>query len=190
MSGTTIDYCIRACSLGRLLVAATPRGVCFVHMAEDDAALRSALERELPWASRRAAGGAQLRAWADAIARYVDGERVSLDVPLDVRGSAFQRRVWDALRRIPRGETRSYAEVARAVGSPRAARAVARACAANPTPVLVPCHRVVPRRGGPGGYALGARRKRALLRTEGAEERGAEARELRAEAAALLPVPA
>jgi AraC family transcriptional regulator of adaptative response/methylated-DNA-[protein]-cysteine methyltransferase len=168
MSGTPIGYRVRACSLGRLLVAGTPRGVCFVRLGAADAPLRRDLERELPWAEIRSVRNGHVREWSDAIARYVDGASASLDVPLDVRGSAFQRRVWSALRRIPRGATRSYAEVARAVGAPQAARAVARACAANPTPVVTPCHRVVPRRGGVGGYALGVRRKRALLAAEGA----------------------
>lgn len=165
---TSIAYRTRACTLGRLLVAATPRGVCYVRLGGGDPELRRHLEGEFPYAAFEQVGNGAVKRWSDTIARYVDGGSGALDVPLDVRGSAFQRRVWAALRRIPRGETRTYGEVARRLGAPHAARAVARACGANPVPVLTPCHRVVPKAGGVGGYALGAERKRALLLREGA----------------------
>lgn len=168
MATRPIEYCIATSALGRLLVAASERGVCFVDFGETDAELRGRLAAELPFAAIRPGVGRALHAWADGIARYVNGGAATLDVPLDVRGSRFQQRVWAALRRIPRGETRSYSELAQQLGLPRGARAVARACAANPTPVVTPCHRVVEKGGGLGGYARGVARKRALLELEGA----------------------
>ena len=105
----------------------------------------------------------------DVLAR-LDGRETALELPLDVRGTAFQRRVWEELRRIPLGETRTYGEVAEAIGSPRAMRAVGTACATNPVPFVVPCHRVVPASGGIGNYGLGPARKAELLRREGALE--------------------
>jgi AraC family transcriptional regulator of adaptative response/methylated-DNA-[protein]-cysteine methyltransferase len=101
--------------------------------------------------------------------RYLDGRAEPLDLPLDVRATAFQRRVWEALRRIPYGTTRSYAEIARAIGKPSATRAVARACATNPAALVIPCHRVVRADGGLGGYRWGVARKRALLEQERAD---------------------
>jgi AraC family transcriptional regulator of adaptative response/methylated-DNA-[protein]-cysteine methyltransferase len=162
-----IRWTIRDTTLGPLLVAATQRGVCFAAFGASEVELEAALAGELPYAERRRDDSA-LAAWASALVAGVDGGGSRGDVPLDVRGSRFQRRVWDALRAIPRGRTRSYGELAAALGAPRAARAVARACAANPVPVAIPCHRVVPKAGGTGGYAFGAWRKRALLAREGA----------------------
>jgi AraC family transcriptional regulator of adaptative response/methylated-DNA-[protein]-cysteine methyltransferase len=169
MEGESIDYRTRSCSLGRLLVAGTRRGVCYVRFGARDGELRRRLEQEFPYAQFRRVANGDLERWSAAVAGYVDGRVAEVDVPLDVRGSAFQRRVWNALRRIPRGETRAYSDVARAIGSPHGARAVAHACATNPVAVLTPCHRVVERGGGLGGYAGGVKRKRALLRAEGAE---------------------
>jgi AraC family transcriptional regulator, regulatory protein of adaptative response / methylated-DNA-[protein]-cysteine methyltransferase len=160
-----IAYTTRTTSLGLLLVAATGRGVCQVRFGSSEAGLRAALERELPCATLERDGAAALR-WADALAAAADGRGDATRVPLDVAGSRFQRRVWDALRRIPRGKTQGYAELAVTLGQPRAARAVARACATNPTPLAVPCHRVVPKTGGAGGYRFGSWRKRALLAAE------------------------
>ena len=168
MDSASIDYRTRSCSLGTVLVAGTRRGVCYVRFGARALELRRRLEREFPYARFREVSRGPVSRWSDAVAAYVDGRTAELDVPLDVCGSAFQRRVWRALREIPRGETRAYSEVARAVGSPHGARAVARACATNPAPVLTPCHRVVERGGGLGGYAGGVKRKRALLRLEGA----------------------
>jgi AraC family transcriptional regulator of adaptative response/methylated-DNA-[protein]-cysteine methyltransferase len=155
-----------ASPLGWLLVAATERGVCNVRLGPDPDGLESELRAEFPFAvlERDDAG---LAAWGAALARAAAGRDPGLDLPLDVPASRFRRRVWDALRRIPHGETRTYAEVAAALGRPRAARAVGGACAANPVALLVPCHRVVPAAGGVGGYRWGAERKRALLLAEG-----------------------
>jgi AraC family transcriptional regulator of adaptative response/methylated-DNA-[protein]-cysteine methyltransferase len=168
MHDAAIEYSLKSTPLGLLLVAATTRGVCFVDFGTRGDALRERLAREFPFAELRGAASASARSWAEAIERYVAGETRSADVPLDVRGSQFQRRVWAALRRIPRGETRTYSEIARSVGDASAARAVGRACAANPTPIVVPCHRVVAKDGGLGGFARGVSRKRSLLELEGA----------------------
>ena len=169
MEMASIDYRTRVCSLGRILVAGTRRGVCYVRFGATDGELRRRLEQEFPYATFREVSSGRVERWSGAVVDYVDGEATVVDVPLDVSGSAFQRRVWQALREIPRGETRAYSEVARAVGSPNGARAVARACATNPVAVVTPCHRVVGRGGMLGGYAGGVARKRALLRVEGAE---------------------
>ncbi len=168
MGATAIETCLRSCSLGMLLVAGSKRGVCYVDFGARDPELRRRLRAEFPFASFCETPSARLECWANAVARYVDGLADSLDVPLDVCGSRFQKRVWAALRRIPRGETRSYSEIARRIGLTAGARAVARACAANPVPVLTPCHRVVEKSGALGGYSRGVRRKRALLQIEGA----------------------
>ena len=167
MKNEPIHYCVRSCSLGELLVAGTSRGVCFVRFGARDASLRKLLEREFPFGEFSRGRREDVLRWADHIVAYVDGRSDSVDVPLDVRGSRFQKRVWDALRRIPRGQTRAYSDVAGAIGRPRAARAVARACAANPVPVVTPCHRVIEKSGGLGGYNGGVGRKQALLQTEG-----------------------
>jgi AraC family transcriptional regulator of adaptative response/methylated-DNA-[protein]-cysteine methyltransferase len=163
--GAVIRYTIEACALGRLLVAATPRGVCRVSMGDDAARLIRDLRHEFPAATllrdRRALGPAVRRILAS-----VAGRPIALDLPLDVRATTLQWRVWDALRRIPRGTTRSYQAVARAIGRPRAVRAVARACASNPVAIIVPCHRVVRADGQLGGYRWGVERKRQLLRKE------------------------
>jgi AraC family transcriptional regulator of adaptative response/methylated-DNA-[protein]-cysteine methyltransferase len=168
-----IELATRETSLGWLAVAATRRGVCHVRFGASEASLAAALARELPCAAF-ARAGRRTADWADLLAAAVEGRADATAVPLDVAGSRFQRRVWDALRRIPRGATRGYGEVAASLGQPRAARAVARACAANPVPLAVPCHRVVPRAaagsGGSilraGGYRFGAWRKRRLLAAE------------------------
>jgi AraC family transcriptional regulator of adaptative response/methylated-DNA-[protein]-cysteine methyltransferase len=161
----TIGYDIAACALGRLLVAATRRGVCHIAFGDDDAALEAALRAEFPWAAV-AREPERLAGPVEALLRHLRGEHPTLDVPLDVRGSRFQRRVWHAISAIPYGQTRAYSDLAAEIGQPGAARAVARACASNPVPIAVPCHRVVGRRGEPGGYRYGAERKRALLEGE------------------------
>ena len=152
--------------LGRLLVAATSRGVCAVAMGRSDVVLRRALALEHPGAAIVKDHGA-LSGWTREILAHLSGRRPRLELPLDVQATAFQWQVWNALAAIPRGETRSYAAVAAAVGRPRAARAVGRACATNPVALAIPCHRVVPAAGGVGGYRWGASRKRALLAAEG-----------------------
>ena len=164
-AGETIRYQLMACTLGRLLVAATPKGVCAVKLGSAEPALVAELRREFPAAQVLA--GALPPAWVESVARAMDRRSPQpSDVPLDVQGTAFQWTVWKALRAIPVGQTRSYAALAKEIGRPTAARAVARACATNPVALVVPCHRVVPATGGTGGYRWGAARKQALLRLE------------------------
>jgi AraC family transcriptional regulator, regulatory protein of adaptative response / methylated-DNA-[protein]-cysteine methyltransferase len=152
-------------ALGRLLVAATPRGVCAVAMGSDDGELTRSLAREYPAAAISADAGT-LGASTRAIVAHLAGREPRLDLPLDVQATAFQWQVWQALAAIPYGETRTYGEVAAAIGRPGAVRAVARACATNPVAVAIPCHRVLPAAGGTGGYRWGAERKKALLARE------------------------
>lgn len=180
--GMTIRYVIVPTPFGRLLAAAAARGLCAVYMGDDDTRLEENLRQEYPAAEVRrapsepeensnpsAASAADLLgAWVEAITRHLQGSLPRLDLPLDLQATAFQLRVWEELRRIPYGETRSYGEVARAIGQPGAARAVARACAANPAALVTPCHRVVRGDGQPGGYRWGSRRKQALLEQENA----------------------
>lgn len=163
--GAHIGYTIVDSPLGKLLVAATERGICFISLGDTAAELRAALDREFPEAEIEA-DEAVLPEWVDAVIGYLGGELPHLELPLDVRATAFQRRVWAELIRIPRGVTRSYSEIAEALGEPQARRAVARACATNPVPVIIPCHRVVRADGGLGGYRWGLGRKQALLETE------------------------
>jgi AraC family transcriptional regulator of adaptative response/methylated-DNA-[protein]-cysteine methyltransferase len=163
----TIRYEIAACSLGMLLVGATERGICIVKLADDEKALQAKLTREFPRATL-VREGESLRDWISDIVRYVDGERTRLDLPLDIQATAFQMRVWRALQGIARGETKSYSQIAREIGSPKAARAVARACATNPVGIVIPCHRVIREDGSLGGYGGGVQRKEALLAMESA----------------------
>jgi AraC family transcriptional regulator, regulatory protein of adaptative response / methylated-DNA-[protein]-cysteine methyltransferase len=164
-AGASIRYAITRSPLGRLLVAATDRGVCAVAMGDSEAELRQALEREYP-ASRIAPDRRALGKWTRQVIAHLSGRLPRLDLPLDIRATAFQWQVWNALASIPRGETRSYAAVAASIGRPTAARAVARACATNPVALAIPCHRVVPAAGGVGGYRWGATRKSTLLARE------------------------
>ncbi len=165
--GITIHYAAVPSPLGRLLVGATERGVCFVSLGDAVEPLERALKSEFPGARllRDAQG---LGRWTAAIVKHLEGRAPQLDVPLDVQATAFQRRVWEELQQIPYGETRSYAEVARRIGRPQATRAVAHACATNPAAVVIPCHRVVRADGALGGYRWGVERKRALLKQEAA----------------------
>lgn|SRR5574341_893325 len=163
--GARIAYAVVPCPLGLLLVAATERGVCRVAMGDAAGTLEAELRREFPEADVRRDEAALGRA-VTAVLRYLDGREPAIDLPLDIRATAFQRRVWKALLRIPRGATRSYQAVARAIGRPGATRAVARACATNPTALIIPCHRVVRQDGTPGGYRWGLARKHALLARE------------------------
>jgi len=164
--------------LGRLLVGATTRGVCAVRLGRSDAALEAELAREYPAAELRR-DGAPLAPWVNTLLRHLGGHTARLDLPLDVEATAFQQRVWQALRAIPYGETRSYGAVAEAIGHPGAARAVARACATNPLALVIPCHRVVRSDGDPGGYRWGIARKRLLLEQERSAAQRAERRVLR-----------
>jgi AraC family transcriptional regulator, regulatory protein of adaptative response / methylated-DNA-[protein]-cysteine methyltransferase len=163
--GTRIAFAIVPCALGRLLVAGTERGVCRIGLGDDPAALERGLRAEFPGAVV-GPDDATLKPWVAEVVAHLDGRQAHLDVPLDIRATAFQRRVWEALRRIPYGSTRSYAAVARAIGKPKATRAVARACATNPAAIVIPCHRVVREDGDLGGYRWGIERKRALLARE------------------------
>lgn len=163
--GESITYAHAACSLGRLLVAWASRGVCAILLGDADEALVADLHRRFARAALHPAAPEQAAQAADVVA-LIEEPRAAHGLPLDIRGSAFQHRVWQALRGIPAGETRSYAQLAASLGKPGAARAVASACAANPLAVAVPCHRVVRGDGDLAGYAWGVARKRALLARE------------------------
>ena len=164
-AGMRIAYSIIASPVGRVLVAATEHGVCAVKIGDSDASLVRDLKREYA-AAEITAGEQPRREWVAAIVNHLRGHQPSLDLPIDVTATAFQWKVWRALQRIPAGETRAYAEVARSIGKPRAVRAVANACANNPVCLVVPCHRVVPSAGGVGGYRWGKVRKETLLARE------------------------
>jgi AraC family transcriptional regulator of adaptative response/methylated-DNA-[protein]-cysteine methyltransferase len=163
--GTHIRYAIVDSALGRLLVGATEQGVCAVTMGDDERSLEAALRQEYPKATLERTDEI-LGGWVEAIVRQLEGNSASLSIPTDVEGTAFQHRVWKALREIPAGETRSYSEVAASIGSPTSARAVARACATNRVAVVIPCHRVVREGGALGGYRWGLERKKRLLERE------------------------
>ncbi|MGH8125652.1 MAG: methylated-DNA--[protein]-cysteine S-methyltransferase, partial [Rhodanobacteraceae bacterium] len=178
-AGVAIRYTTVASPLGRVLIAATARGLCAVTLGDDDETLLAALGKEFPHAelTRVDAGRDEwLTAMVARVAQQFGGRPEAAAAlvlpPLDVTASAFQWRVWDALTRIPAGETRSYAEIARAIGQPGAARAVGRACGANKLALIVPCHRVVRADGTPGGWRWGATRKQTLLASEQAGRPG------------------
>jgi len=183
--GLTIRYAVMDSPVGRLLVAATERGVCSVRLGDADGALEAGLRADFPEASL-SSDPRGVGPWAREIVRHLEGETPRVDIPLDLRATVFQQRVWNTLRAIPRGQTRSYAKVAEAVGAPGAARAIARACATNPVALVVPCHRVVRGDGELGGYRWGVARKSALLERERRQAEQAEAQVLRA----ILPAVA
>jgi AraC family transcriptional regulator, regulatory protein of adaptative response / methylated-DNA-[protein]-cysteine methyltransferase len=164
-AGMEIRYTITNSPLGRLLVGATNRGISALYLGKEDAPLEAALQKEYPRAEiRRDRNGMQ--EWVGKIVEHLRGHEPNLDLPTDVQATAFQRRVWEELRRIPYGSTRTYSQVAHAIGRPTAVRAVARACATNPVSVVVPCHRVVREDGNLAGYRWGLDRKRELLEHE------------------------
>jgi AraC family transcriptional regulator of adaptative response/methylated-DNA-[protein]-cysteine methyltransferase len=163
--GMSISYTIAPCALGRVLVAATERGISAVYIGDRDSDLAAALRKEYPQAEIRSGLGERSK-WVREIVRHLAGLNPQLDLPTDVVATAFQRRVWEALRSIPLGVTRTYSEVARSIGQPSAIRAVARACATNPASIVVPCHRVVRTDGTLGGYRWGLGRKKILLARE------------------------
>jgi AraC family transcriptional regulator of adaptative response/methylated-DNA-[protein]-cysteine methyltransferase len=163
--GMNIEYTIVDSRLGRLLIAATKRGVCAVSFGARDEELTAALDAEYPAANIRR-DEHHLGDWVETLLRHLEGAQPDLALPLDLQATAFQQRVWDELRRIPYGMTRSYKEVAEAIGQPTATRAVARACAANPVALVTPCHRVIRESGEPGGYRWGLERKENLLERE------------------------
>lgn len=160
--GVQVHFATADSPVGRILVAGSDRGLCAVLLGDDDADLEAALRQELPRAEIRR-GGPKLESWVEEVLRRVSGEAPVRPLPIDTPSTDFQRRVWQALTEIPRGETRSYSEVAAHIGQPRASRAVASACAANRLAVVVPCHRVVKASGDPGDYRWGRERKRLLL---------------------------
>ena len=165
-NGVGIAYVTVATVLGRLLVAATERGVCRVALADNAGILEQDLRAEFPNARVVEDKSGKLHGWVTAILAYLEGREPDLDLPLDIRATAFQRRVWQELQKIPFGQTRTYAEVARRLGQPTAARAVAQACANNPAALVIPCHRVVRAGGDQGGYRWGVERKQRLLEME------------------------
>jgi len=160
-----IRYTCADSPLGRMLVAATDKGVCAIQFASSDEELEQGLKREFPFANRRR-DDAGLEEWKQALLEQMRGVRLNSALPLDIRATAFQRRVWSYLQSIPFGETRSYGAVAEAIGRPSASRAVARACAMNPIAVAIPCHRVVRSTGAAGGYRWGLARQKTLLELE------------------------
>jgi AraC family transcriptional regulator of adaptative response/methylated-DNA-[protein]-cysteine methyltransferase len=165
-TGETIQYSTVRCELGWLLVAATSRGLCAVSLGSSIERAEANLRREYHSAKLEQSAAA-LESWTRAIVGLVAGRAPSTDLPFDVQATAFQWQVWRALTKIPAGQTRTYGELAEAIGRPGAARAVARACASNPLAIAIPCHRALPASGGVGGYRWGARRKQALLAREG-----------------------
>jgi AraC family transcriptional regulator, regulatory protein of adaptative response / methylated-DNA-[protein]-cysteine methyltransferase len=168
-AGMEIRYTIVNSPLGRLLVGATERGISALYLGKEDAPLESALRKEYPRAEiRHDRNGMQN--WVGRILEHLRGQEPNLDLPTDVQATAFQRRVWEELRKIPYGTTKTYSQVARAIGRPTAIRAVARACATNPVSVVVPCHRVVREDGNLAGYRWGLERKRELIEHESAQK--------------------
>lgn len=163
--GEEIRYRVRETALGHLLVAATARGLCAVRFGDRRRELVANFQEAYVRATI-AEGGELVDGAAQALVEFVDGRAPWPELPVDVRATAFQARVWEALRRIPPGETLTYGALAEALGTPRGARAVARACADNPVALAIPCHRIVPKAGGVGGYLYGPARKEKLLRNE------------------------
>ena len=161
----SIRYACADSPLGRMLIAATDRGVCAIQFARSDGELLEGLKREFPFAVRKPDAGG-LKEWVGALLSKMTGRELNAALPLDIRATVFQRRVWTYLQSIPFGATRSYGEVAKAIGQPSASRAVARACATNPVAVAIPCHRVVREDGDISGYRWGVERKKTLLEME------------------------
>lgn len=166
-AGAVIRYTVLSTELGKVLIATTERGLCAARFGENESALERELRREFR-AAQVVHDVEALRPLAAQIRGLLRGGVNPAEIPLDIQGTAFQQLVWDSLRQIPRGETRSYSEIAREIGRPQAVRAVAGACAANPVAVVVPCHRVVQKNGSLSGYRWGVKRKAALLQNEGA----------------------
>ena len=165
-----IEYTIAKSPLGEVLVAATERGVSAVYLGDARDKLLDELREEYPRAEISPASG-DTQHWVREILQRIKGKAANVDLPLDLRATAFQRRVWQELQRIPRGTTRTYSQVARSLGHPKAIRAVARACATNPVSIVVPCHRVVRANGNLAGYRWGLKRKEQLLANEQATKK-------------------
>lgn len=164
-AGAAIRFAAGECSLGSILVAASEKGVCAILLGDDAEKLLKNLQDRFPKA-RLIGGDKKFERVVSRVVGFVEAPKLGLNLPLDIRGTAFQQRVWRALREIPAGSTASYAEIAKRIGSPKAVRAVAGACAANPIAVAIPCHRVLRRDGNLSGYRWGVERKRALLARE------------------------
>jgi len=160
-----VRYTTAPSPLGRMLIAATDKGICAISFGDSDQQLQRGLMREFPFAMRRR-DDAALSQWRDSLTSLIQGHETNPALPLDIRATAFQRQVWEALQQIPRGETRSYSALAKEIGMPRATRAVARACATNPVAIAIPCHRIVRQDGDLGGYRWGVARKQQLLALE------------------------
>ena len=168
-NGVEISYVILTTALGKILIAATDRGLCSLQLADDEPSLHEALRREFPAASLDetvAPFTEPLRLWQAAIEGFVSGRALATGLPMDIRATAFQATVWQYLQKIPAGQTQSYSEVASGIGRPTASRAVARACASNPVALAIPCHRVIRNTGELGGYRWGIERKAAILTRE------------------------
>lgn len=161
-ANTEIRFAVGECSLGSILVAASKRGVCAITIGDDAEGLVRDLQDRFPRAAL-IGGDAEFEKLVASVVGFIEAPQLGLALPLDVRGTAFQRRVWQALRKIPAGTTATYAEIAKRIGAPRSVRAVAQACAANALAVAIPCHRVVKSDGSLSGYRWGVERKRALL---------------------------
>jgi AraC family transcriptional regulator of adaptative response/methylated-DNA-[protein]-cysteine methyltransferase len=174
-AGAEMSYALAKTPLGPLMMAATDRGLCFVQFGASEYELQQRLRMEFPGAAiepMKEQSRGLFGAWMNALSRYLTGTQTALDLPVDLRGTAFQLKVWNYLQKIPYGELRSYAEVARGIGAPAAVRAVASACAANRVGLVVPCHRVIRGDGGMGGYRWGVDRKRTLIDRERAVKAG------------------
>ena len=167
LASETIRYAIAPCSLGRVLVATSAHGIIALFLGSDDEELQAELAGRFPAATLEE-GGEEMDAITAQVVAFVDSPAEELSVPLDIRGTAFQQSVWGMLRKIPPGSTASYREIAEQIGRPKAVRAVAQACGANPIAIIVPCHRVVRSDGAISGYHWGVERKRALLEREAA----------------------
>lgn len=165
-AATDLRFAVGACDLGYILVAWSERGISAIDLGDNPAGLAAEFQRRFPEAAL-IEGEREAESLLSRVARFVEHPAGGLDLPLEIRGTAFEQRVWAALRQIPAGQTASYGEIARRIGAPSAARAVARACAANRLAVAIPCHRVIGQDGALIGYRWGIERKRALLAREG-----------------------
>lgn len=168
--GMNIEYSITKSNLGQILVAATERGISAIYLGENEKQLVSELRAEYPKAALRATPSTH-GPWMKEIMNRLAGQTPNVELPLDVQATAFQRRVWQELQKIPRGTTSTYTQVARALGKPKSVRAVARACATNPVSIIIPCHRVIRADGNLAGYRWGLKRKQELLEREGSRPR-------------------
>jgi AraC family transcriptional regulator, regulatory protein of adaptative response / methylated-DNA-[protein]-cysteine methyltransferase len=168
-TGTTIRFAVGECSLGSILVASSEKGVCAISLGDDPDALVRDLQDQFPKA-RLIGGDKKFERMVAQVVGFIEAPKTGLDLPLDVRGTAFQQKVWRALREIPAGSTVSYTEIAERIGAPKAVRAVAQACASNHIAVAIPCHRVLRHDGALSGYRWGVQRKSALLAREAVAE--------------------